>query len=78
MRIVTWQAACERFGPTEASSFLQDAIAFAGKRPGQRAQLRERARRVLALSVGGEYGRYGQGWRMAFHDLIVPALYGRG
>jgi hypothetical protein len=33
---------------------------------------------VVALAAGGEYNRYGQGWLMAFHDLIVPALYGRG
>jgi glycosyltransferase involved in cell wall biosynthesis len=76
-RIGTWQMACDRFGPTSASDHLQGAIALARNRPQAQASLSARAQRALSLSVGGNYHRYGQGWRMGIHDLISPALYGR-
>jgi glycosyltransferase involved in cell wall biosynthesis len=82
-RLDAWQAACERFGPDstpaskDASAHLEGAVALARERPGRTTRPLERLSRVAALGLGGGYRRYGQGWRMALHDLISPALYGR-
>ena len=72
-----WDDACSRF-PGEASAQLEAAICFARRRPARTAAGLERALRVTELGFAGDYRRYGQGWRGALHDLVAPALYGRG
>lgn len=75
--LTTWRTACERFGPSPQSTYLERAIAFHVQRPGTACGVLKRARNVGALSFSGGYSRYGQGWPMALHDLVAPALYRR-
>ncbi len=73
--LTTWRAACERFGPSPQSTYLERAIAFHLQRPAGACGVLGRARKVGTLSFSGGYRRYGQGWSMALHDLAAPALY---
>lgn len=77
-RVECWTEACERFAEGDASDQLRAAVAFARRRPGRSAPAIERLRRVAGLILAGDYHRYGKGWPMALHDLVAPALYGRG
>ncbi|MHB1498025.1 MAG: glycosyltransferase [Acidimicrobiales bacterium] len=76
-RVGPWTEACERFGTTSASDQVRAAVAFALRRPGRSTPPWQRAKRVIELGLAGDYGRYGQGWLTALHDLVEPALYGR-
>ena len=76
-RVAPWTEACERFGASSESLQLRSAIDFARRRPGASAPVLQRALKVMELGISGDYGRYGQGWLTALHDLVEPALYGR-
>jgi Glycosyl transferase family 2 len=74
-RIDAWEEACRRFGPSDAAVHLRGAIALARRRPGIHSRPLQRALRIAGLVTGGDYARYGQGWRMALHDVLAPVLF---
>jgi glycosyltransferase involved in cell wall biosynthesis len=76
-KVAAWAEACERFGPNEATSYLQGAVELALRRPRNATAPAERLQRVAGLARSRSYSRYGRGWPMALHDLLAPAIYGR-